>query len=122
MRHELGEVVATRRLDAIAENGGRTQVVVEIGRPRPDPRSPGGDWYCPHRIVGLGDETVEAAFGVDSLQALLLCVYRLRLRLAERARAASLRLDWLGFPELGLTVIPEPPGPAVAEATGGSVS
>ncbi|TDQ54476.1 DUF6968 family protein [Actinorugispora endophytica] len=114
MAYAIGEVVAERRIDAVAEDGGRAPVVVRIGKPVPD-TLPGGDWCCPHQILGLGDEAVEASFGVDSLQAFLLCVYSLRLKLGERAEAASVRLDWLGQAGLGLDVDPElygsaPPG------------
>ncbi|MGY2082518.1 DUF6968 family protein [Blastococcus sp. SYSU DS0539] len=107
---ELGQVVAERRLDAVAADGSRTPVSVRIGAPVPDPL-PGGDWCCPHRIDGLGDDAVRVAFGVDSLQALLLSVHSLRLTLAQRAEAAGVALDWLGLPELGLTVDPPPHTP-----------
>ncbi|MGP4019321.1 DUF6968 family protein [Saccharopolyspora sp. 5N708] len=115
MTYELGETVAERQVDAIAEDGNRTPVIVKIGKPQPDPM-PGGDWYCPRQVLGLGDESVQATFGVDSLQAFLLCVYGLRLNLAERAERASVELDWLGLPDLGLTVDPQvhqiaPPAP-----------
>ncbi|GAA1303287.1 DUF6968 family protein [Pseudonocardia xinjiangensis] len=106
MTYELGEVVAERQVDAIADDGHRTPVVLRIGKPLPDPL-PGGDWYCPRQILGLGDEAVEASFGVDSLQSLLLSVYGMQLELAERADTAAVRLDWLGLPDLGLKVDPE---------------
>ncbi|MBE1492584.1 DUF6968 family protein [Plantactinospora soyae] len=106
MSYQLGEIVAERQVDAVAEEGSRTPVVLRIGKPLPDVL-PGGDWYCPHQILGLGDEAVQASFGVDSLQALLLSVYGLQLKLAERAETASVRLDWLGQPDLGLKVDPE---------------
>lgn len=104
--YELGPVVAERRLECVARDGARTAVVIRIGTPHPDPLSAHGDWCCPHQVLGLGDEAVGAAFGVDSLQALLLSVYRVRLNLAARAAEASVELDWLGLPELGLTVDP----------------
>ncbi len=105
--HELGPVVAERELGCVAEDGTRAPVVIRIGSPHPDPRSRNGDWCCPHQIIGLGDEAVEASFGVDSLQALLLSVYGVRLKLAARAEAASVTLDWLGMSWLGLSVDPE---------------
>ncbi|MDG4766008.1 hypothetical protein O7632_18150 [Solwaraspora sp. WMMD406] len=60
---------------------------------------------------------VGAAFGVDSLQAILLATYAVRLELTQRAHAAAVRLDWLGQPDLGLKVDPEvhklfPPAPS----------
>jgi hypothetical protein len=104
-RYELGEVVAERQLEAVAADGGRTPVLLKIGKPLPDPL-PGGDWYCPRQIIGLGDEAVEATFGIDSLQAFLLCVYSARVKLGQRAEAASVRLEWLGQADLGLNVDP----------------
>ncbi|WP_051772818.1 DUF6968 family protein [Saccharothrix sp. NRRL B-16314] len=106
--YELGDVVAERRLECVAGDGTRTEVVIRFGSPHPDPLSTNGDWCCPHQILGLGKDDVGASFGVDSLQALLLSVYRVRLELASRAAAASVDLDWLGLPELGLTVAPIP--------------
>jgi hypothetical protein len=99
---DLGEIVAERQIEGVAPNGSHFEVVIRFGAPRPDPLSSNGDWECPHQIVGLGDDTVQAAYGVDSLQALLLSVFAVRTKLAESGST----LDWLGMPELGLTVAP----------------
>ncbi|GGU54103.1 DUF6968 family protein [Lentzea flava] len=99
---ELGEVVAERQIEGVAPDGSHFEVVIRFGAPRPDPLSGNGDWVCPHQIAGLGDDSVGAAYGVDSLQALLLSVYAVRVKLAESGGT----LDWLGMPELGLTVAP----------------
>lgn len=96
---ELGEVVAERRLGGVAPDGSHLEVVIRFGAPRPDPLSSHGDWVCPHQI---GDAAVSAAYGVDSLQALLLSVYAVRIKLVESGDT----LGWLGMPELGLTVEP----------------
>ncbi|RZU32306.1 hypothetical protein BKA19_2001 [Blastococcus saxobsidens] len=105
MVQQLGQVVAERRLEAVAADGTRTPVTVLIGAPVPDPAG-GGDWFCPHRVDGLGEDSAGGAFGVDSLQALLLSVHALRLGLDQRAEEASVRLEWLGLPDTGLTVPP----------------
>ncbi|WP_235944696.1 maleylpyruvate isomerase N-terminal domain-containing protein [Verrucosispora sioxanthis] len=103
--YELGEVVAERRIAVVLPDGGTSELVVRFGKPHPDPL-PGGDWCCPFQIEGLGDGAVDAAFGVDSLQAMLLAAYRVRLLLTEHAEQTAARLDWLGQPELGLRVDP----------------
>ncbi len=99
---DLGEIVAERQIEGVAPDGSHFEVVIRFGAPRPDPLSSNGDWECPHQIVGLGDDTVQAVYGVDSLQALLLSVFAVRTKLAE----SDSTLDWLGMPELGLTVAP----------------
>ncbi|WP_407663045.1 DUF6968 family protein [Micromonospora radicis] len=90
-------------------------MLVRFGRPHPDPLSTSGDWGCPFQIDGLGDDSVQEAFGVDSLQALLLAIWSVRLELAERAERTSVRLDWLEQRALGLRVVPDvvdlPPAP-----------
>ncbi|MEV6239226.1 hypothetical protein [Lentzea sp. NPDC051838] len=99
---DLGEIIAERRIEGVAPDGSHFEVVIRFGAPRPDPLSHNGDWECPHQIDGLGDGAVGAAYGVDSLQALLLSVHAVRIKLAESGST----LDWLGMPELGLTVAP----------------
>ena len=94
--YELTDVVVSRTLEAVHPDGSRTEVQISIGRPFPDPL-PGGDWCCTFRITGLGDDTVRAAFGVDSMQALLLALVKVRLELS-----GSVRLEWLGGSDLNL--------------------
>ncbi|WP_327703540.1 DUF6968 family protein [Streptomyces decoyicus] len=109
MIHELGVVVAERELEARGINGERRPVVVKLGKPHPDPLGDGKDWCCPHQILGLGDESVMATFGVDSLQAFLLGVRHLKMELTERAATGAVALTWLGKPHLGrLNIYPEP--------------
>ena len=77
----MGGVVATRvyRL-------GHKRIVVRIGRPQTD----GSDWFCPYQIVGLGDEKVRRAWGVDSFQALQLVMQAVRAHLVPHASKLSL--------------------------------
>ncbi|MEV6694806.1 hypothetical protein AB0M35_25350 [Micromonospora sp. NPDC051196] len=103
---ELGEVVAERRIAVIGPNDATSELVIRFGKPHPDPLSPNGDWCCPFQIEGLDDGPVQTAFGVDSLQALLLAAYRVRLLLTEHAEQTSTRLDWLGQQDFGLRVDP----------------
>ena len=68
--------------------------VVEIGQPR---KTRGHDEYhCPYRIIGVGDGTVRAAYGVDAVQA---------VQLVSKAIAAELfrypDLKWLGMSDNG---------------------
>ncbi len=106
MGPQLDEVVAERRVDAVSDDGSAAPVHLVVGRPRPDPQ-PGEDWGCPHQILGLGDDSVGVSHGVDSLQAFLLSVWTLELKLTERAEAASVRLEWLGSSDLDLRVVPD---------------
>jgi hypothetical protein len=65
MINELGEVILTREL---VRHG--KPVLVQIGRPVPI--KPGEtDNYVPFRVVGLGDDEVKMAGGMDGVQAVL---------------------------------------------------
>ncbi|MEV4165477.1 DUF6968 family protein [Nonomuraea dietziae] len=95
MMDEIGEVMAERQVEAVAADGARTRVTVRFGRPCPDALSEHGDWCCPHQILGLGEEGVGAAFGVDLLQALLLSVYKSRPpRRGRRADGHRVGAQW----------------------------
>lgn len=89
---KLGRVIARRQLTR--RRGKRPVAVVEIGQPRKT--SGHDDFHCPYRIVGVGDDTVRAAYGVDAVQA---------LQLVSQAVAAQLfrhpELTWLGMPGNG---------------------
>ena len=93
-RPDLGDVIAERELEV----GGGGRAVVRIGQPTPDPLE-GGDWRCPFQIVGLGDEAVHEAFGVDAVQALQLCFQMIDIHLAGLRRAHE--ITWLGDADLG---------------------
>ncbi len=85
---KLGQVIARRTLTEYTGDMVRT-VAVSIGAPRPYPK---GDWVCPFLIEGREKSGVEASFGVDALQALLLAVEGLRIRLDQTGS----RFEWLG--------------------------
>ena len=105
MEISLGEVVAERRLDwtGDAEWEG---VVVRIGKPVRNP-DPEGDWVCPIEIIGLGDDTVRAAFGVDAVQALMLALQMIHIDLQAGQRRTGRTLQWLEQSDLGF--LPPPP-------------
>lgn len=86
----LGEVIASRRLHLIDEP--TRQVVVQIGRPQPVDGST--DFFCPYQVIGLGDEKVRYAMGVDSVQALEEVIRILPTELAVLSRESpSLRWE-----------------------------
>jgi hypothetical protein len=61
----LGDVIAVRRLELAQDPVIRIEV--KIGRPVSD----GEGCYCPYQIVGIGNEKVRYAAGVDSVQVLI---------------------------------------------------
>jgi len=60
------------------------------------------DWMCPYQIVGLGDESVKFAGGVDGMQALLLATHTLPAELASLSKAEKGQLSFLDLPQFGL--------------------
>ncbi|MGC2528716.1 MAG: hypothetical protein WA639_13275 [Candidatus Acidiferrum sp.] len=84
---KLGPVIARRVLTEYTGDMIR-KVAVSIGAPRPWPKS---DWVCPFVIEGREKPQVERAFGVDALQALLLAVEGIRVRLDQTGS----RFEWL---------------------------
>lgn len=97
----LGEVVAERELEHARDDSVRVRV--RIGRPTEDPAE-GGDWRCPFQVLGLGDERVHEAFGVDAVQALQLCFQMIDATLIGEP------VTWLGETDLGFVPAGSRPG------------
>jgi hypothetical protein len=101
----VGEAIATRRLQFLGEPG--REVLISLGRPRPSPDSPeSGEYFCPFQITGAGDERVRYAAGVDGFQALELALkligsvlYRLNSQAGGRLRWEFDESGGLGFPQ-----------------------
>jgi hypothetical protein len=66
------------------------EVVLTIGKPRPDPR-PGGDWMCSVLIEGIPNGRRRRVNGVDAVQALQMAMIYARHELD----ASGLPLTWL---------------------------
>lgn len=102
----LSAVFAERELEARGKNAIESRpVLARIGQPEPDPE-PGGDWRCPLQIVGIGDEEIFYANGVDSVQALQLGFLIMGIRLEDLC-ADGLELSWLGDSDLGFPLVME---------------
>jgi hypothetical protein len=84
----IANPIAVRRYAVVGEPG--REVVLTIGKPRPDPR-PGGDWVCSVLIEGIPNERRRHSHGVDAIGAL-----QDAMILARHALDASrLPLTWL---------------------------
>ena len=94
---DVGVQIATRELQA----SGR-KITVVIGKPEMFPD--GVNFYCPYQIVGIGNERVRYAGGVDAVQALQLAMQMIGAELYTSQEAQSKQLSWvddtgnLGFP------------------------
>jgi hypothetical protein len=80
--------IAVRRFSVVGQPGG--EVVLTIGKPRPDPRRSGA-WMCSVLLEGVPGERRRRVHGVDAVHAL-----QMALEYARRAIDASgLDLTWL---------------------------
>jgi len=87
---------------------GNESVIAKIWQPFPDPESNSGtDYKCNIQILGIGDEKIRYAVGVDQFQALVLAMQRLGTLLYCSNEYKSGALQWLDMHDLG---IPMPTG------------
>lgn len=82
------EVVIARRVLA-SEPPSQRKYEVRIGKPEPDGA---GDWRCAYHVRGIGMRSPRYAFGVDSVQALILALNAVRSDL----EAAGDACHWVG--------------------------
>lgn len=93
------EIVAERCIEVTDASGASREARIQISKPVEDRRS-GGDYLCPFRIVGLGDGAVRRAYGVDSVQAMMLAFQMIGAELALY-RETGITLSWLSDEDLG---------------------
>jgi hypothetical protein len=93
---DVGQVICTRILD-LRDN---KRVIVKLGAPQEYPEPP-DDYFCPYQIIGLGDERVRYAGGVDAFQALSLALKSIGAVLYSSTEARAGELSWLGQSDLG---------------------
>ena len=86
----LGSVIATRSFTVKGRRGAKAEL--RIGTPV----TWDGDAYCPVQLVGIGDERIQAVWGVDRLQALQLVFRYLDALLLQHGD----RLRWEGRPPI----------------------
>lgn len=107
-RYRLGAVIAERELDLKISSRKKAKVIVRIGKPKPDGKIT-ADWYCPIQILGIGEDKVKSAFGIDSVQALEQAFQMISAILTLfYQRHHPGKLTWLGKSRLGFP-LPETP-------------
>lgn len=92
---ELGTIIAERSL---ACSNPKKQVKVRIGTPR---KTNSEDFITPYQIVGIGDEKVRFAAGLDAIQSLRLVFKMIGADISYRLKEHQLRWadgDDAGFP------------------------
>jgi len=96
MSRTLGTVMAERSLTLVGQ--GDSLARIRVGKPRKDRAT--GDYFCPFILVGVGEEKVRQAWGIDSMQALQNALQAIRIELAPHAdnlRWEGGQEGWLGF-------------------------
>jgi hypothetical protein len=98
----IGEVIASRRLTLVQQEGPPSEVFVLLGKPQ---QTPGfDDYYCPCQITGAGFDRLWYLCGIDTMQAIQLAMRNLcaEIELLNRKCGGRLRWNddekgWLGF-------------------------
>jgi hypothetical protein len=91
------EFIAERMLELHRQDGSTSVVRIEIGRPEKcgDDDEGGEDYRCAYKISGLSEvPKLRWIYGVDSLQALTLCMKMVAVELEEAQRKH--KLTWPG--------------------------
>jgi len=97
----VGEIIASRMLHVIDEQGNKRPVSVFIGKPQPARDSSG--YECAYQIIGIGNQKTCIGHGSDSIQALRTAMILLGANLNHLNNELGGRLVWNGGPkgELG---------------------
>lgn len=97
---KVNSVIAKRTLQA--KDGREIEII--FGLPEKFPGD--DDFYCPFQLVGLGDEKVRYAGGVDSMQALILALKKLSYYVSSLDEVKNGEIQWLDGSNLDLGLLP----------------
>ena len=99
----IGEIIASRMLHVVDEQGNNRPVSVFIGKPQPAADSSG--YFCAYQIIGIGNQETQVGHGRDSIQALKTAMMLLGATLNNLNDEIGGKLVWNGGPkgELGLS-------------------
>jgi len=99
--NKLMDIVAARKLYFFDDK--KKEIAVLIGKPQR--QSDSSDYYCLFQVVGIGDEEVRHATGIDAVQAMQLAMKMIGAYLYSLNQHNGGRLRWegdetgdLGFP------------------------
>jgi len=92
----VGQALGNRILDL--KDGRAANVIIGMPQRFPDGND---DFFCPFQIVGMGDERIRYAGGVDALQAVWLTLTMIGTILETSSEGQSGSLSWLGQSDLG---------------------
>jgi hypothetical protein len=100
---DIDQVIATRKLYLVDDPA--ADIVVKLGKPQPTPGE--NDWFCMTQIRGIGNEQIDATYGVDAFQALQLAMRWIGSTLTRLNESSGKKLRWegdegggFGFPSL----------------------
>jgi uncharacterized protein DUF6968 len=98
----IGEIIASRMLHVMDEQGNKRPVSVFIGKPQPAADSSG--YHCAYQIIGIGNQETQIGHGRDSIQALKTAMVLLGTTLDNLNHEIGGKLVWNGAAkgELGL--------------------
>ncbi len=92
---KLSVIVAERKLKFRGTAGKTKTIKVFLGKPVKAPNTH-GDMCCPLKIVGIGDDSVKGAFGVDAVQALIMALWKIQVDLDGFAKRQKGTIEWVG--------------------------
>jgi uncharacterized protein (DUF302 family) len=108
----IGDVIAERRLSVVGLP--ELKVIIQLGKPRDAEElfkdgKEAADAFCPFRILGVGDEHIHYAIGIDAIQALQLVMKAITAEIAVLSKQYEYTFRWfddsggdLGFPGIDL--------------------
>ncbi len=96
---EVNEVIATRELVYISNEGQREVAKIDIGKPY---QIEDGDFVCPYRVGSESYEHIFGSVGIDSFQALELSMKTMEAELIYWLRKKGGAFEFLGEPGTGL--------------------
>lgn len=93
----IGEIIASRMLHIVDEQGNQRPVSVFIGKPKRSSDSSG--YHCAYQVIGIGNQQTQVGHGRDSIQALKTAIILLGATLNDLNEELGGKLVWNDGPK-----------------------
>jgi hypothetical protein len=96
---KVDDIIATRELVYVSDSGEREKATVTIGRPYEIDKD---TYVCPYKVGSASYEHMFGSVGIDTFQALQLCLRSIESELVYWVRRRGGSFEYLGEPGTGL--------------------
>ena len=90
-KYQIKEIIAQAKYPIL---NSKDYLEIVIGKPEPDPKSTGGDHFCPYKITAPQYNKEVQIYGIDSMQSLWLALRAIKSEILSFEKQTKLKCSY----------------------------